>query len=169
MLASPGCVINQVVHGDFSEGSGTEAARALLARGSLPQAVVCANDQMAIGVLREFQREGIAVPADVALTGFDDVYPPAGRPAADHGEPAAARARRPARPRRLLARIENRALPPRDRRAADPGHDPGQLRLPGEGHHTSGSGDTPVKPERSSAVRKHLDWLTGAGTGGAAA
>ena len=41
----------------------------LLTRRSLPQAVVCANDQMAIGVLREFQREGIADPADVALTG----------------------------------------------------------------------------------------------------
>ena len=36
---------------------------------------MCANDQMAIGVLRELQRAGVRVPADVAVTGFDDVYP----------------------------------------------------------------------------------------------
>jgi len=119
VLASPGCVIDQVVHGDFSEASGTEAARALLARGArasgartLPQAVVCANDQMAIGALREFQRAGVAVPADVALTGFDDVYPSrlvdpplttVSQPLRDLGVRAT---------QRLLARIENRALPP---------------------------------------------------------
>ena len=112
VLASRGCVIDQVVHGDFSEASGTEAARVLLTRRSLPQAVVCANDQMAIGVLREFQREGIAVPADVALTGFDDVYP------SRLVDPPLTTVSQPLRElgvratRRLLARIEDRALPP---------------------------------------------------------
>ena len=112
VLASRGCVINQVVHGDFSEASGTEAARVLLTRRSLPQAVVCANDQMAIGVLREFQREGIAIPADVALTGFDDVYP------SRLVDPPLTTVSQPLRElgvratRRLLARIEDRALPP---------------------------------------------------------
>jgi LacI family transcriptional regulator len=72
---SNGAVIDQVIHGDFSAGSGAAAARILLDRRQLPEAVVCANDQMAIGVLREFQKAGIRVPADVALTGFDDVYP----------------------------------------------------------------------------------------------
>jgi LacI family transcriptional regulator len=61
--------------GDFSEGSGCEAARLLLQRQSLPEVVACANDQMAFGVLREFQRVGVRVPADVAVTGFDDIYP----------------------------------------------------------------------------------------------
>jgi len=116
VLARPGCVIDQVLHGDFSEASGTEAARVLLARGPLPQAVVCANDQMAIGVLREFQREGVAVPADVALTGFDDVYP------SRLVDPPLTTVSQPLRElgvratRRLLARIEARmdncALPP---------------------------------------------------------
>src|SRR6266702_276521 len=40
VLASRGCVIDQVIHGDFSEASGTEAARVLLTRRSLPQATV---------------------------------------------------------------------------------------------------------------------------------
>jgi len=74
--------------------------------------VVCANDQMAIGVLREFQRARVAVPADVALTGFDDVYP------SRLTAPSLTTVSQPLRElgvratRRLLARIENRALLP---------------------------------------------------------
>jgi LacI family transcriptional regulator len=113
VLASPGCVIDQVIHGDFSEASGTAAARVLLDRRGLPEAVVCANDQMAIGVLREFQRAQIRIPTDVALTGFDDVnpsrlvHPPlttVSQPLRELGVRAA---------RRLLARIEEPTLPPR--------------------------------------------------------
>jgi LacI family transcriptional regulator len=37
--------------------------------------VACANDQMAIGAVRELQRAGVRVPAEVAVTGFDDLYP----------------------------------------------------------------------------------------------
>ena len=111
VLASPSCVIDQVLHGDFSEASGAEAARVLLARRSLPQAVVCANDQMAIGVLREFQHARVAVPADVALTGFDDVYPSrlTAPPLTTVSQPLRELGVRATR--RLLARIENRALP----------------------------------------------------------
>ena len=112
VAASPGSSIDQVIHGDFSEDSGIAAARTLLGRTALPQAVVCANDQMAIGVLRELQRSGIRVPADVAVTGFDDVYPsrvidPAlttvSQPFNDLGGRAAVR---------LLARIDDPALAP---------------------------------------------------------
>jgi LacI family transcriptional regulator len=72
---TPGCVDDPVIYGDFSEASGSVAARVLLSRPSLPRAVACANDQMAIGVLREFQQAGIRVPGVVAVTGFDDIYP----------------------------------------------------------------------------------------------
>jgi LacI family transcriptional regulator len=113
VLTTPGCVLEHVIEGDFSEGSGVSAARALLSRGPLPQAVACANDQMAIGVLREFQRAGVRVPADVALTGYDDIYPSQivepplttiSQPLRDLGTHAA---------RRLLARIGDRDLTPR--------------------------------------------------------
>lgn len=102
-----------MLNGDFSEASGAAAARALLARAALPEVVACANDQMAIGVMREFQRAGRAVPGDVAVTGFDDIYAsrivtPAvttvNQPLRDLGPKAAAR---------LRARIEDRGLPPR--------------------------------------------------------
>ncbi len=75
VAASPASAIAQVIGGNFAEDDGIAAARVLLGRQSLPQAVVCANDQMAIGVLRELQRAGISIPAEVAVTGFDDVYP----------------------------------------------------------------------------------------------
>jgi len=39
----------------------------------LPRAIVCANDQTAIGVLHALDQRGIRVPGQVAVTGFDDV------------------------------------------------------------------------------------------------
>lgn len=63
--------------GQFSVQSGEEAGEKLLAmpREELPDAVVCSNDQMAIGVLQTFARAGVRVPDDVAVVGFDDIYP----------------------------------------------------------------------------------------------
>jgi LacI family transcriptional regulator len=73
--AIPGCTADAPLHGDYSEASGSAAGRALLARPGLPDAVACANDQMAVGLLRELRRAGVAVPGGVAITGFDDIYP----------------------------------------------------------------------------------------------
>jgi len=58
--------------GDFSEDSGRRAARALLERAADLDALFCASDQMAIGAMRELTASGRAVPADVAVVGFDD-------------------------------------------------------------------------------------------------
>jgi len=57
--------------GDYSVAWGREAAR-LLARGPLPDAVVCASDQGALGALQALRAHGVRVPGDVAITGFDD-------------------------------------------------------------------------------------------------
>ena len=73
----PGCGLIGSAPGIFSVASGEQAAEQLLARhrSALPDAVVCANDQMAIGVLRALTAAGVAVPGEVAVTGFDDLYP----------------------------------------------------------------------------------------------
>jgi LacI family transcriptional regulator len=61
--------------GQFSVASGAEAGELLLAEPKLPDAVFCANDQMAIGILQSLARAGVAVPDEVAVVGFDDIFP----------------------------------------------------------------------------------------------
>lgn len=63
-----------VYEGDFLPLSGAAAVEELLgARGLKPQAIVCANDLMAIGVREGLADRGLTVPYDVAVTGFDDI------------------------------------------------------------------------------------------------
>jgi LacI family transcriptional regulator len=62
--------------GRFSVQSGEAAGEMLLAnRAEMPDAVVCANDQMAIGILQALNRGGVRVPEDLSVTGFDDIFP----------------------------------------------------------------------------------------------
>ncbi|NWF68484.1 MAG: LacI family DNA-binding transcriptional regulator [Chloroflexi bacterium] len=62
-----------VVPGNFTEISGYEAANLILQSDILPNAVFCANDQMAIGFLRAMRQHGLRAPADIAVVGFDDI------------------------------------------------------------------------------------------------
>ena len=52
---------------------GADAARALLRRPDPPDAIFCLNDWMALGALRALADEGVAVPTDIAVAGFDDI------------------------------------------------------------------------------------------------
>ncbi|HTP10072.1 MAG TPA: substrate-binding domain-containing protein, partial [Anaerolineae bacterium] len=61
-----------VAPGDFAHATGAEAIRSWLDRKVNIQAVVAANDHMAIGALEELQARGVRVPEDVAVAGFDD-------------------------------------------------------------------------------------------------
>lgn len=62
-----------VVQGHFTEQSGYEAAQTVFQSGELPEAVFCANDQMAIGFLRAMRERGLRAPEDIAIAGFDDI------------------------------------------------------------------------------------------------
>ena len=52
---------------------GWELARNLLQSEYLPDAVVAINDMIAIGAIKYFESEGIHVPRDISVIGFDDI------------------------------------------------------------------------------------------------
>lgn len=62
-----------VVRGNGTATGGETAFRALLSLQHRPSAVFCYNDITAIGVLSAARREGMAVPEELAVVGFDDV------------------------------------------------------------------------------------------------
>lgn len=61
----------RVVLGDFSVEWGRAAVDALWP--SRPDALVCANDLIAVGALQRLRQLGVDVPGEVAVTGFDDI------------------------------------------------------------------------------------------------
>lgn len=57
--------------GDYTEKSGYRAAKIMMLSKDLPEVIICANDNMAVGVIKAFRDHGIRVPEDVGVTGFD--------------------------------------------------------------------------------------------------
>lgn len=62
-----------VVADGFNDGEGERCAEALLAGGAGFTALVCCNDRLAIGAIAALRRHGHAVPADISVTGFNDM------------------------------------------------------------------------------------------------
>ncbi|MGS2618868.1 LacI family DNA-binding transcriptional regulator [Micromonospora sp. LZ34] len=98
--------------GDFQYAAGRAAAERLLAR-ARPDALVCANDLIAVGALHALLAAGHRVPEDVAVVGMDDtelaqmMFPQLSSVSLGSAE----RGRRAAE--LLLTRIADPALPPR--------------------------------------------------------
>lgn len=57
---------------DYTLKGGYEAAQEML-NGELPQAIIAANDLMAIGAIRALEDNGLSVPRDVGIAGFDNI------------------------------------------------------------------------------------------------
>ncbi len=62
------------VTGAFTEASGYQAAKKILAAPSRPAAIFASNDSMAIGALSALREAGVAIPQEIALAGFDDIH-----------------------------------------------------------------------------------------------
>jgi len=60
-----------VLDGDWTPASGYAAARSFDVHAV--DAVLAGNDQMALGVLHAFAEEGLRVPDDIAVVGYDDI------------------------------------------------------------------------------------------------
>jgi DNA-binding LacI/PurR family transcriptional regulator len=103
-----------VVEGDASEGSGYEACDALLRAGRPFDGIFVSNDEMALGALRRLRVEGLTVPQDVAIVGFDDVA------LASVVEPALTTVRQPMRETARLA--AERLVTSLDSRSPEPRH-----------------------------------------------
>ena len=102
---------------------------------------MCGNDEMAIGALSALRAGELRVPADIAVTGFDDIA------AAHHVRPALTTVRQPMRElgeesvRMLLDRINDQAAP-RQSVVLPTDRDPPQLRCVGPDHIPRAAGST---------------------------
>lgn len=73
-LSEGGRAVFRREYGDYTFDSGREAAGRLFSKPARPDAIFCASDVMALGVLHAARFDfGMEVPADFSLIGFDDI------------------------------------------------------------------------------------------------
>jgi LacI family transcriptional regulator, purine nucleotide synthesis repressor len=61
-----------IISGNYDTESGYEAMKKLLEMSKTPTAVFCSNDDMAVGAMKAVYEEGLRVPEDISIVGFDD-------------------------------------------------------------------------------------------------
>jgi len=60
--------------GDFTIEGGYKIGQEIIKSKQRPRFIYCANDESAIGLMKALREEGIHVPKDIALAGFDNIY-----------------------------------------------------------------------------------------------
>jgi LacI family transcriptional regulator len=65
----------QVLEAELSEQGGREALHTLLELPSRPTVVVCGNDNLALGLMKEAMASGLDLPKDLSVVGFDAFLP----------------------------------------------------------------------------------------------
>lgn len=65
----------RIFYGDFRGNSGRDAIDYFMnSELEMPDAIICANDVMAVSAINRLYAAGIRVPEDIAVSGFDDVF-----------------------------------------------------------------------------------------------
>ncbi|TCV99747.1 HTH-type transcriptional repressor PurR [Biostraticola tofi] len=74
-LAEAGIPVNNdwIVQGDFEPESGYQAMKQILAYPQRPTAVFCGGDEMAMGALCAIDEQGLRVPEDISVIGYDNL------------------------------------------------------------------------------------------------
>ena len=62
-----------IIYGDFDKEKAFQESGKLLQSGKRPTAIFCSDDSMAMGVIERIKKEGLSVPRDIAVIGFDDI------------------------------------------------------------------------------------------------
>ena len=62
----------QVIPGDFTEEAGANGVQRLMRARTLPTAIFTANDLSAVGAIDQIERNGLRVPGDISVVGFDN-------------------------------------------------------------------------------------------------
>ncbi|CUH50063.1 LacI family DNA-binding transcriptional regulator [Ruegeria atlantica] len=62
-----------VIETSYEIENGAKAFSDLMNAATPPTAILCGNDVLAVGALRQAQKMGLDVPSDVSITGFDDI------------------------------------------------------------------------------------------------
>lgn len=63
-----------MIQGGFSIESGEENVEDLFELDQKPTALICINDFVAVGVVKQLNKKGFKVPEDFSVVGFDDIY-----------------------------------------------------------------------------------------------
>ena len=62
-----------IVTGDFHRPTGFAGAQALLDLPIRPSAILASNDEMAFGAMEAARVNGLRIPNDISMVGFDDI------------------------------------------------------------------------------------------------
>ena len=65
--------VGPAIRVSFHETSAAEVVAQVLASAHRPDALVCANDELALSTMKALQRAGVSIPDDIAIVGWDDV------------------------------------------------------------------------------------------------
>jgi LacI family transcriptional regulator len=74
-MQEAGLCINEdwIATGEFECEGGKQAFDAIFATGTMPTAIFVGNDMMAMGVINMAHKQGLSVPDDLSIIGYDDI------------------------------------------------------------------------------------------------
>jgi len=64
---------NYLKQGDYTFQSGYLAGKEFVNLTKLPQAIIAANDLMAVGIIRALEEKGLRIPQDIGVAGFGNI------------------------------------------------------------------------------------------------